>query len=350
MKSLINTGLAIIVLLLAANLVFNACKKEADVEIGSQTNQSTQRTNDSDLAFEVTDANGNCFVVSLKRNADNSVELTKIPVPCSSDNQFGKRLTFAFDYQIVDGSIPIPNDGVYWYIPIDGGGSPEAVGGSFICRCEGGYDSEDPFCDNGIAMCSVETGSAWSSSAVYCTSVCCTDCDLSWCPEVLADCNSVGSGIVVEADTIIVTSQSPTFTVINDGIRLTAIDDGVGTTLIRTVLDGNALNSSTRLYNYSELNISNSGVDLPTGVSCWYIPFEVGGQPILVDAASGPGVECYSGTPPCSGDCDLNLDEAHPGCLKCDCSVSGGDCDMRVNKVSVGSGVILVSPNLSVIE
>lgn len=159
-------------------LIFVMCIKTSDAppshnNAGYQTSTSERGEMDfTTLVIDMAANDGNCYRVTLNRQADNSVTFSKTQITCTDSciatNVFATNLI-----EPSNGKIFI-NNLTTWYIPL--------LGGEIVCRTTGYYEC---FCEGSCLDPNYSSECIlYSSGGGYgCGSMCCTDCDMIYCDD-----------------------------------------------------------------------------------------------------------------------------------------------------------------------
>jgi hypothetical protein len=291
--------------------------------------------------IKVTGKDGICYLFTINRYDDNSINVTKSVTECDSDS-FTRIGLVKNDSTYLDphtNKLVFPEDVNYWYIPIDDEKPPIHLNRfnntTIECWCEGSIP--EPGYDPGIC----EPCESWNSC--ICNSSGCTDCDARICtPSLVLEPDA--NGIIVSGTRINSrkTANSNTVSYYGNNVEVKVQTRGDSTIIRRKEFFGV---TSLPLVNLTNHEIVDGRLNLPGG-SYWLIPFEYGGSIQLI---SNPTVFHCDSDPekPCSGECTL---EKHTnGCDYCKCSTSG-DCDMKKDQMVIGGGVLVQATNISLTD
>ncbi|MBL7826077.1 MAG: hypothetical protein JNJ57_05560 [Saprospiraceae bacterium] len=317
-----NNKILILILVFALILGINySCSEEASLT----PNEKQERLNASDRditvldaeTFEMTSNNGNCYTVTLERMSDNSIRYSKVPTTCSSvaSSHTGVYMTHMINPDI-NGKIKLDDGYTYWYIPLNGTQAMDISGGEIICFCEEQYVDEEQLC-TGQGECNWVAGGRWRR----CTEdPCCEDCDLRIC----IGGNVAGSLNIQNANGIIARSAFIRSVYYGSNTKIEISRQGNTIVATRSVISGTSY--PRHLVNLTTLPVTEGKINIPSGGSFWFIPFESG----IAAMTDPPDVSCVA-----DGDCtkcEIKLGPTE--CWECFCTAysTTPDCDMVINE------------------
>lgn len=294
--------------------------------------------------IRVTGKDGLCYLFTIIRHEDNSINVVKSVTACEGDSlsRIGlvKNDSTYLDPQTH--KLVFPTNMEYWYIPIDDTKAPIHLNrhnsNVYInCFCEGSVP--EPVLDPGIC----EPGEIWNSC--ICCSTGCTDCDAEICVVGLV-LESEANGIIVSGARINSrrTHNSNTVSYYGNNVEVMVQIKEDSTIVHRKEFFGV---TSLPLVNLTNHEIVDGQLNLPGG-NYWFIPFEYGGSLQMI---SNPTILHCESDPqkPCSGECTLEKN-TNTGCDYCKCSSEGGDCDLKKGQMIIGGGVLVTATNISLTD
>ncbi len=310
--------------------------------------------------FEMADKNGNYWSVKVDLIGDGAVYRKTLIHPTTTNEVFGGlHLIVSEEVKNEIGKIKFLAGKKYWFIPIDrdtiyaldtGGGSTSGPPtGEYYCECEEANEFGQTYCK--LALKPNYTCSYWWYNE-------CKKCDLRWCPSSRVSGPSMPYGTLIEASEVSIENIAPselrssTESYFGGDVKIEVYQNGSSTVEVKRQRLGN-VSYSKDVYNLTGRGILNGKVNLLSGVSYWFVPFDSNQEAFRITGGSTTSPTCIKRSDnPCSTDCILQPTEKDERCLECVCDSNGeGDCDMRAGSYNLNySGGVLVQAEILIMK